>query len=153
MLAWTWNITCMGHLKTSCHKIDATVDNAIITWWTIITFWRRSLTKCTVCVFHVSISLSAGPLQQVVWVCVRHVRLGSSVQRVLQRKQRQQGRTGVSALPQRDHSGLWRGTRAGKKKKELAEVTTYALITHQDKRFYPVVSKFKKSQFQRKSWS
>lgn len=53
----------------------------------------------------------SGPVQSVLWLCVCHVRLGAPVQRVLQRKHREQGRAGVSALPQRDYIRLWWGMR------------------------------------------
>lgn len=53
----------------------------------------------------------SGPVQSVIWLRVCDVCLGSAVQGVLQREQRQQRRLGVFTLPQRDHIWLWWGMR------------------------------------------
>lgn len=66
----------------------------------------------------------SGPVQSVIWLCVRDVCLGASVQRVLQREQRQQGWSGVFAPPQRDHIRLWWGMR-----KKILLCTLIASIT------------------------
>lgn len=54
---------------------------------------------------------SSGSVLQVIWLCVRDVRLGTGLQRVLHGVWHQQGRSGVSEAPQRDHSRLWWGQR------------------------------------------
>lgn len=53
----------------------------------------------------------SGPLQSVIWLCVCDICLRTSVQRILQWEQCQQGWLGVFALPQWDHIRLWWGMR------------------------------------------
>lgn len=51
--------------------------------------------------------LLTGPLLQVLWLCVRDVRLSARFQRILHRVWYQQGRSGMSEAPKWDHCWLW----------------------------------------------